>query len=176
MPAPTSVAVHCRQELPTDIAAIRKVETMAFGRAKEAALVDSLRAAGALSLSAVAEVHGEIVGHISFSPVNIDGANTNCSALALAPMAVLPDWQRKGVGSVLLRWSLDECRQGGHQLVIVLGHPDYYPRFGFVRATPLGIHCPFEVPSEAFMLLELKPGILQSLAGTVRYRPEFADV
>lgn len=176
MPAPPSVTIHCRWELPRDVAAIRKAETMAFGRAHEAALVDALRDAGALSLSAVAEVHAEIVGHIAFSPVSIDGATSNCSALALAPMAVLPDWQRKGVGSALLRWSLDECRHGGHQLVIVLGHPDYYPRFGFVPAIPLGILCPFEVPSEVFMLLELQPGTVHGCAGTVRYRPEFADV
>lgn len=176
MPLPASVTILCRRELPGDVAAILKVEAAAFGRANEADLVDALTSAGALSLSAVAEVHAEMVGHIAFSPVSIDGVTSICSALALAPMAVHPDWQRNGVGSALLRWSLDECRRDGHQLVIVVGHPDYYPRFGFVPASPLGIRCPFEVPSEAFKLLELAPGVVRDCAGTVRYRPEFANV
>jgi len=94
--------------------------------------------------------------------------------MALAPVSVRPEWQRKGIGSALIRWSLDECRRDGHELVIVLGHPDYYPRFGFVTAMPLGVRCPFEVPSEAFMLLELRQGALAGRNGTVRYRAEFA--
>lgn len=162
-----------RHELPADIAAIREVETTAFGQPNEAALVDALRKAGALTLSGVAEFSGKIVGHIAYSPVRIEGGLENFDAIALAPMAVHPDWQRKGVGSALIRWSLDEGAQDGHSLVIVVGHPEYYPRFGFVPAMPLRVRCPFEVPSEVFMLLELRPGALGGRTGTVRYRPEF---
>lgn len=152
------------------------VETAAFGRINEARLVDSLRSAGALTFSAVAEAESKVVGHAAFSPVKIEDERGSFEALALAPVAVLPTWQRKGVGSALLKWSLDECRRLGHKLVIVVGHPEYYPRFGFVPATPGGIRCPFDVPSEAFMLLELQPGALAGRTGTIKYRPEFNDV
>jgi putative acetyltransferase len=174
MPAPS--ALNLRREMPADIAAVREVETAAFGQPNEAALVDALRGAAALILSGVAEIGGKIVGHIAFSPVGIEGGQGNFHALALAPVAVHPDWQRKGIGSALINWSLAECRRDGHSLVIVLGHPDYYPRFGFVQAMPLGIRCPFEVSSEAFMLLELFPGALAGRSGAVRYRPEFASL
>jgi len=152
------------------------VETAAFGRPNEAQLVDALRAADTLTLSAVAEVKGQIVGHVAYSPVKLGDDRSRFDALALAPMAVFPQWQRRGIGTVLLRWSLDECRRGGHRLVIVVGLPEYYPRFGFVRATPLGLRCPFEVPNEAFMLLELQPGALAGRKGIVRFRPEFKGV
>ena len=168
----SSLTLRC--ELPADIVAIREVERAAFGQPNEAALVDALRAAGALMISGVAEIGGNIVGHIAFSPIRIEGGLENFDAIALAPIAVHPDWQREGVGSALIRWSLDECARAGHSLVIVLGHPEYYPRFGFVPAMPLGVRCPFEVSSEVFMLLELRPGALAGRTGTVRYRPEFA--
>ena len=141
-PSPMSL----RRETPADIAAIREVETAAFGRTGEARLVDGLRAAGALVFSGVAEVGGKIVGHIAFSPVRIEGERGSFVAIALAPMAVHPQWQRKGIGSALIRWSLDECRRNGHELVIVVGHPNYYPRFGFVPAMPLGIRCRLKRP------------------------------
>jgi putative acetyltransferase len=161
----SNLSVCCRHELPSDLEVIRAVESAAFGRA-----------AGALAVSALAEVDGKIVGHVAFSPVRIEDDQESLDALALAPMAMLPKWQQKGIGSALLRWSLDECRRGGHKLVIVLGHPKYYPRFGFIPAMPFGVRCPFEVPSEAFMLLELRPGALAGREGTVRYRPEFASL
>jgi putative acetyltransferase len=129
--------MNLRREEPTDIAGIRDVETAAFGRTGEATLVDSLRAAEALILSGVAEAEGRIVAHIAFSPLSIEGERGSFEAIALAPMAVHPQWQRKGIGSALIRWSLDECRRDGHELVIVVGHPDYFPRFGFIPALPL---------------------------------------
>ena len=165
--------ITLRRELPADITAIREVETAAFGRPAEAGLVDALRAADALILSGVAAVDGKVVGHIAFSAVTIENEQKRFGAIALAPVAVHPDWQRKGVGSALIRWSLGECARDGHELVIVVGHSNYYPRFGFVPAMPLGIHCPFDVTSEAFMLLELRPGALAGRSGTVRYRSEF---
>ncbi len=169
-------SLNLRRELATDVSDIREVETAAFGRPGEATLVDALRAAGALVLSGVAEAGGKIVGHVAFSPVRIEEGHEDFDALALAPVAVHPDWQRKGVGSALIRWSLDECARDGHSLAIVVGHPKYYPRFGFVPAMPLGVRCPFPVPSEVFMLLELRLGALAGRAGTVRYRPEFATL
>ena len=149
-----------RRETTTDLGAIREVETAAFGRPGEAALVDALRAAGALVLSGVAEVGQEVVGHIAFSPITIENEGRSFEAIALAPLAVSPDWQRKGVGSALVRWSLHECRRDGHELVIALGHPEYYPRFGFVPAGSRGLTVRWEVPPAAFMVLELSPGAL----------------
>jgi putative acetyltransferase len=151
MTATKSIAL--RRERPADIAAIREVETSAFGRPAEPDLVDALRAASALILSGVAEIDGNVAGHIAFTTVTIESEREDFGAIALAPWAVHPDWQRKGVGSVLIRWGLDECAREGHELVIVVGHANYYPRFGFVPAMPLGIRCPFEVSTESFMLL-----------------------
>jgi putative acetyltransferase len=117
-----------RKETAEDVLSIRAVVHAAFGRAGEADLVDGLRRSGALTLSAVAVVGSRVVGHVGFSSLTIDGRHP---ALALAPMAVAPDCQRQGVGSALIRWSLEECRRLEHGLVIVVGKPAYYPRFGF---------------------------------------------
>jgi putative acetyltransferase len=91
----------------------------------------------------------------------------------MAPVAVAPDWQRQGIGSSLVRWSLEQCRQLGHAVVLVVGNPAYYSRFGFTTASPFGIDCPFSVPPEAFMVLELSPGAASGCRGMVCYRPEF---
>ena len=91
-------------------------------------------------------------------------------------MAVTPDWQRRGIGAALIGWSLNECRRLGHGVVIVLGEPAYYRRFGFMPASQFGIECPFPAPPEAFMLLELSPGAAAGCRGVVRYRPEFESV
>jgi putative acetyltransferase len=131
--------------------------------------VDALRRADALTVSAVAVVGSRIVGHIAFSPVTID----DHSALALAPVAVEPTSQRQGIGAALIRWGLDECRRLEHGIVIVLGEPAYYGRFGFTPAAQFGIDCPFPVPSEAFMVLELFSDAAAGRQGMVRYRPEF---
>lgn len=170
------VAVSCRFEVPDDLPKLPAVITAAFGQTNEAALVDALRTAGALTISAVAEVGDQIVGHIDYSPVSVEVPREKFTALALAPMAVHPDWQRKGIGSALIRWSLDACQRLGHELVIVVGHAEFYARFGFVPAMPLGVQCPFEVPVDAFRLRELRPGALAGRAGTVRYHPEFAKI
>lgn len=159
-----------RHEAAADIPGVRAVVHAAFGRAGEADLVDALRSADALTVSAVAEMGGRVVAHVGFSLITIGGQH---QALALAPVAVAPDFQRQGIGSALIRWSLDECRRLGHGVVTVLGEPAYYPRFGFTPATPFGIECPFPVPSEAFMVLELSPGAARGCRGVVRYRPEF---
>jgi len=162
-----------RKETAEDIPSIRAVVHAAFGTAGEAGLVDGLRRSGALTLSAVAVVGSRVVGHVAFSPVTIGGPHL---ALALAPVAVAPDCQRQGIGSALIRWSLEECRRLEHGVVIVVGEPAYYPRFGFTPAAPFGIQCPFPVPPEAFMVLELSPGATSGCRGMIRYRPEFDSV
>jgi putative acetyltransferase len=169
MPSP----IRIRPETPADAAAVRRVNEQAFGRAVEADLVDALRDAGAAILSLVAEADGEVVGHVLFSPLSIETATGVHEAVALAPLAVVPERQRQGIGTRLVEDSLARLRDGGHAAVVVIGHAAYYPRFGFLRASRWGLGVTFEVPDEAFMALELVPGFLAGCAGTVRYRPEF---
>jgi putative acetyltransferase len=160
-----------RSETPADYPAIRQVNEAAFGTSEEADLVDALRLEGVVLLSAVAEVNGRIVGHVLFSRMSIDAAGRVIPAVALAPMAVAPDHQRQGLGSRLIRHGLDVLRDLGERIVIVVGHPTYYPRFGFSseRARPLGN--PF--PPDAFMALELVPGALDGVRGWVQYARAF---
>ncbi len=170
-------ATRIREEAHGDAAAIRRVNEEAFGRPDEANLVDALRANGAATLSLVAESAGAIVGHILFSPVSIDRADgSRGEALGLAPMAVAPRQQRSGIGTRLVRSGLEQLRAAGHGAVIVLGHPDYYPRFGFVPASRFGLRWEIDCPEEAFLAIELRPGALAGGPGVVRYRPEFAAV
>ena len=127
------------------------------------------RTAG-VTLSLAAELDDAVVGHILFSPVSIEPEGT---AIGLAPMAVLPEHQRRGIGGRLVREGLELLRAAGHGAVVVLGHPEYYPRFGFTRANRFGLRCEFECRDEAFMALELSPGALANRAGLVRYLREF---
>ncbi|MEZ6192884.1 MAG: N-acetyltransferase [Phycisphaerales bacterium] len=165
-----------RPEAGHDEAAIRHINEQAFGQPAEARLVDALRAGGGALLSLVAERDGMIVGHVLFSPAAVVSAEAETHALALAPIAVLPGYQKQGVGSALIEQSLAELRDASHGLVIVLGHPDYYPRFGFVPASRFRISCPFDVPDEAFMALELREGAAPQGGGVVRYHAAFSDM
>ncbi|HET9036717.1 MAG TPA: N-acetyltransferase [Myxococcaceae bacterium] len=162
--------IAIRRERPGDEPAVHRVNESAFGGPDEAAIVNALRANGGMTLSLVAELGGTVVGHILFSPVTIEPAGT---AIGLAPMAVLPGHQRRGVGGRLVREGLELLRAAGHRAVVVLGHPEYYPRFGFIRASRFGLRCEFECPDEAFMAIELSPGALANRDGLVRYRREF---
>ena len=163
--------MHVRPELPADIPQIHAVNRAAFDSPTEAALVDALRdQTGVLSL--VAEEDAHIVGHVLFSPVRLTGAE-ELNAMALAPMAVAPGRQRVGIGSALVREGLAHCQRQGVAAVFVVGHPEYYPRFGFTRASGFGITCEFEVPDEVFMALELEPGALKGRAGRVFYHEAF---
>ncbi len=167
-----------RPERPEDRQAVFSVNQLAFGQENEARLVDALRQSPAFipQLSLVALDGSDVVGHILFTRVTVGGGSQAHDSLALAPMAVLPPFQKQGIGSALVRRGLQEARGLGHRVVIVVGHPDYYPRFGFVPAQPLGILPPFEVPSEAFMVLELQPRALLGIQGVVKYPPEFNEV
>lgn len=164
-----------RNETPADYETVHEVNRLAFDQENEARLVEALRQPGK-TISLVAEEGGRVVGHILFSPVTIETPRRPVPALALAPVAVLPALQNRGIGSVLIRQGLEECRQQGHRIVIVLGHARYYPRFGFTQARPLGIEPPFEVPDAAWMALELCPGALEGVRGVVRYPAAFDEV
>lgn len=168
--------ITIREERPDDIAAVRHVNEEAFGQPQEARLVDSLRANGGVVLSLVASVGDRIVGHILFSPVTLDGGAGSLQGVGLGPMAVLPSVQRHGVGSRLVAEGINRLCESGHPFVVVLGHPQYYPRFGFVPASRYRVTCPWDVPDEAFMLLGLDESRAGALAGVARYREEFATV
>jgi len=161
-----------RLERPGDAGAIRAVQAAAFGQPDEADLVDALRDAGDAVVSVVAEDRGRIIGHVLFSRLTIhaEGGGT-VAALALAPMAVLPERQRQGIGTALLTEALRECRARGERIVIVVGHLDFYPRFGFSREHVTRLDSEFQC--EAFMGLELEAGALQGLAGRVEYAASF---
>lgn len=167
-----------RPERPADREAVFEVNRLAFGGADEARLVEALRLSPAFipELSLVAVEDERVVGHILFSRVTVRGDGAAFDALALAPMAVLPARQRSGIGSALVRRGLADARGLGHGIVVVVGHPGYYPRFGFVPGEPLGIRPPFVVSPGAFMVLELRPGALSGVRGEVAYPPEFAQV
>ena len=165
-----------RPETPEDIDSIRYINEQAFGQKEEAEIVDRLRNRGVVTLSLVAVQGDQLAGHTLFSPVTIESERASFEAIALAPMAVLPTYQRQGIGSQMVLAGLKECRSLGHEIVIVLGHPDYYPRFGFVPAKPTGIDCEFDAPEEAWMILELREGALAGKRGIVRFQPEFNAV
>ena len=160
-----------RPEHPDDAPAVRGLLEAAFGRPDEADLVDALRReAGFIGL--VAERDGAVVGHIAFSPMTLD-ARPGLRGLGLAPMAVLPEHQRAGVGSALVRGGLARCRRAGADAVFVLGHPAYYPRFGFTPAADRGLASVYDAPREAFRVLELRAGALDGATGLVRYHAAF---
>jgi putative acetyltransferase len=170
--------VTIRPEQPLDYPAIFEVNKLAFDNENEPRLVETLRhAPGFLpELSLVAVLENQIVGHILFSPVVIGTSSGDRSILALAPVAVRQDFQNRGIGSELIRQGLEACRRLGHRIVVVLGHSNFYPRFGFKPARPRGVTAPFPVPDEAWMVLELQPGALSGVQGTVRFPPAFDDV
>jgi putative acetyltransferase len=160
-----------REEGAGDAAPIRTVLEAAFPSPLEADLVDRLRSSCRESLSLVAMEDEELVGHILFTPVVIETAEGTIHGYGLAPMAVLPEFQRKGIGSAMVREGLARLRSSDCPFVIVLGHPEYYPRFGFVPASKHGVRCQWEgVPHEAFLILVLRGPVE---AGVARYRPEF---
>jgi putative acetyltransferase len=160
-----------RRESAEDRSGVRSVNEAAFGRPDEADLVEKLHAEGAVIGSLVAELSRQIAGHILFSRMWIDTAERPIPAAALAPLAVLPGWQRQGIGERLVRSGLDLLREQREKIVIVLGHPEYYPRFGFSCDKARALDSPF--PPHAFMAMELAAGALEGVRGKVRYPASF---
>lgn len=163
-----------RPEQPDDAEAIRQILVAAFGREAEARLVERLRASGKSVRALVAEEQGRLLGHVAFSRIGI-GEN-GMPALALAPLAVTPAFQRLGIGSALVSAGLQQLRQVGEQRVIVLGDPAYYLRFGFVPAIRFQLQCPWPAPAEAFMAIALARDAYNEVAGRVKYGHEFDDL
>ena len=165
--------MNIREERPSDIDGIWQVNAEAFETRSEADLVNELRNSGCTYISLVAETDNEVVGHILFTAVELTGEENTVKILGLAPMAVLSDYQNKGIGSQLVKAGLDICRSLGYDAVVVLGHPDYYPKFGFKPSAGYGIKSEYDVADEVFMVLELFPGSLSGHKGIIRYHEAF---
>ena len=164
-----------RPEAPADVAAVAAVHRLAFGGDAEAALVNGLRAGGHAGVSVVAEARGAVVGHALLSRIWIEAAGGTVEALALAPVAVLPAHQRRGIGTRLVTSALRTAAGAGHRIAVVFGHPQYYPRFGFSAALAVPLAGPYGGGS-AWMARVLVPGALAGVAGRVRYPPPFDAV
>jgi len=166
--------IEIREEKQTDLAAICQINEAGFENKAEAAIVDKLRAACDSYVSFVAVDQVTVVGHILFTPVTIDGSGS--IGMGLAPMAVWPSRQKQGIGTQLVRHGLDHLQRTGCPFVIVLGHPAYYPRFGFEPASRYKLNCQWEgVPDEAFMVVVFERAVLPEDGGIVRYRGEFDE-
>jgi putative acetyltransferase len=164
-----------RAEEPRDWTAVYAVNVSAFETPAEANLVGALREQAQPLVSLIAEDNGAIVGQIMFSPVSLSG-HPALKIMGLAPMAVAPEHQRKGIGSALVRAGLEQCKDLGFGAVVVLGHPAYYPRFGFSPSTRFGIASEYDVPEEVFMVVELQAGFLRGASGTIKYHAAFSKV
>jgi len=168
--------IKIRKEQPADIPAIRAINEAAFRQPQEAGVVDKLRQACGGLLSLVVVVDGRTVGHVLFSPATIESGGHTVRGMGLAPVAVLPECQRQGIGSKLINTGLDMLRKSPCPFVIVLGHPKYYPRFGFEIASKYGIASQYDgVPDEAFMILIFDKRAMSNVSGVARYRDEFDD-
>jgi putative acetyltransferase len=167
--------IEIREERPGDVEAIREVNREAFAQAQEAELVEKLRENCRELLSLVAIVEGQVAGHILFSPATIEGESKTLPGMALGPMAVLSEYQGRGVGSALIREGIAGLRRILCPFVIVLGHATYYPKFGFEPASRRHVRCEWEVPDEVFMILVLDEGKVKGVEGVARYRPEFSE-
>lgn len=171
--------VKIRQESKDDFTEVFEINKLAFGQDNEARLVDLLRNSNAFipELSLVAVFEEKIVGHILFTKIKIiDNNKGEAESLALAPMAVRPEVQNKGIGGQLIQAGLDKAKELKYKSVIVLGHEHYYPKFGFSPADKWNIKSPYDVPKDIFMALELETGRLKNISGLVKYPKEFETV
>jgi putative acetyltransferase len=164
-----------RAARPEDAPGIRAVNISAFGTTAEADLVDALCERAAPIISLVADDEEAVVGHILFTPMTLD-ADRELKVMGLAPMAVATGRQRQGIGTALVHAGLDECWQLGAAAVAVLGHPEYYPRFGFVPASKFGLMSRYDVPDDVFMIVEGRRGALAGKHGLLSYHPAFAEL
>jgi putative acetyltransferase len=167
--------LEIRAERAGDVQAVRRVVEAAFKGKAEADLVDALRARGKFSVALVAAQARTVAGFCLLTDVAIEGNGLNPRGAGLAPLAVRPTFQGRGIGGMLLRAALERAREAGYGFVVLLGDPRYYRRFGFRPGRALGLACAFAAPEEAFMAIEVAPGALAGVSGTVRYLPEFAE-
>ena len=163
--------MEIRKEMPADYDDISALLDLAFGGTEESGLVERLRAQDAVIAALVATGKGRVLGHVLFSELPIETGGETLRAGALAPLAVAPERQRQGVAAALVRAGLEACREHGVTAAVVLGDPDYYRRFGFSSEAARNLRAPFSGP--AFMALELVPGCLDGVTGTVRYAEAF---
>jgi putative acetyltransferase len=170
--------IQIRAERSGDEEAIRQINDAAFKGDNESKLVDAIRNSELFvpELSLVAVAEGKLIGHILLSIVYINSDEGEIPTLALAPMAVVPEQQNKRIGSMLVEEGLKKAKDQGFEHAVVLGHPEFYPRFGFVSASTKGIEAPFPVPDEVFMAIELKEGSLDQIKGKIVYPPAFDKV
>ena len=172
-------SIIIRPEKPADIPQIHRIETKAFGRREEADLVDRLREDGALWLSQVALLLGKIVAHAAYSLVSIGEGENQWRFPALGPIAVAPDYQRRGIGAALMQAGIEAVRGASYGMIFLVGHPSYYPRFGFQPALPLGFTSDWvkpEGPHEHFMALVIDEGLVGQVKGHLRYHAAFDGV
>jgi len=168
--------VTIREERPEDVEAIRAVNQKAFGQPQEGQLVDALRANGGALLSLVATVNGRVVGHIFYTPVSIGSDGEKIVGVGLGPMAVFPEYQCQGIGGRLIETGNQKIREGGCPFIVVLGHAEYYPRFGFKPASGYRLQCEWDVPDNVFMVLVLDQSKMRGVSGLAKYRQEFSSV
>lgn len=161
--------VLIREESAEDNSFVLDLTELAFGQKEEADLVEKLRARDEIILSQVAEMEGQIVGHVAWSECHIRNESESFIAITMAPVSVLPKYQKQGIGSRLIEAGLKQVKLMGYTIAVVLGHPEYYPRFGFEVSKPYGIIWDREYPDEALMVKELVPKALKNISGIIRF-------
>jgi putative acetyltransferase len=164
-----------RNERPEDIKRIRKINSEAFETETEANLVNTLRSSGVQYISLVYEENDKLLGHIFFTPVELEGDRSGLHIMGLGPMAVTTKFQNIGIGSSLVKAGIERCKLEGIDAIVVLGHPNYYPRFGFEPSIKYGVKSEYEIPDEVFMALELKNNALKGKQGTIKYNEAFGS-
>jgi len=169
--------IKIREERAEDHEVVREIIDKAFGQPEEGRIVDKIRESCEETISLVAVEGEKVVGHIFFSPALIKHNGKTIKGMGLAPMAVHPDYQNKGIGSLLVKDGIKRVRHTGCPFIIVLGHDKYYPRFGFEKASMYGIKPQWDgVPAEAFMVMILDKEKMAGVSGMATYRKEFDEV
>lgn len=167
--------MNVRRETEVDLPAVYALNVSAFDTNAEAELVEALRGKVSNHISLVAETAGRIVGHIMFTPVDLLGCSS-ALIMGLAPMAVKKEFRNQGVGSALIKLGIEACAESKAGALVVLGHPNYYPKFGFETASKFDLSCEYDVPEDVFMALEIIPGYLAKKSGVIKYHEIFAGV
>lgn len=167
--------ITIRQESPQDYPQVTRVNDLAFGCTDEGILVETIRKNKEFipELSIVAEKEHEVIGHILFFPIEIGSKDKSFPSISLAPMSVIPKYQKQGIGGQLIKYGLEQCKKLGFRSVVVVGHPTYYPKFGFKRASAWNIFPPIDVPDEGCMAIELEKDALKNVSGVIQFPAEY---